>query len=398
MFDLHDAPARESRDVPTRALVVCVDLGNADFAAHADEFHLLVEGAGAQIVGTVLARRQRPDPALFVGTGKAQEIAARIEASGAELVLFDQALAPAQQRNLERALKARVVDRVMLILDIFALRAASHEGKLQVELAQLQHLSTRLVRGWTHLERQRGGIGLRGPGETQLETDRRLIGQRMKLLRERLDRVVRQRQTQRRSRSRSGAFMVSLVGYTNAGKSTLFNALTRAGAYAADQLFATLDTTTRRIWIDGAGQITLSDTVGFIRDLPTPLIAAFRATLEETLQADLLLHVIDAANPQRDEQQAEVERVLREIGADSVPVLRAFNKIDLTGLEPGIRRNADGIVDWVGVSAVERRGLDELRQAIAEAAVRPAAEPVAELDPRFDAPTSGFVAPSIGSV
>jgi GTP-binding protein HflX len=398
MFDLHDAPARESRDVPTRALVVCVDLGNADFAAHADEFHLLVEGAGAQIVGTVLARRQRPDPALFVGTGKAQEIAARIEASGAELVLFDQALAPAQQRNLERALKARVVDRVMLILDIFALRAASHEGKLQVELAQLQHLSTRLVRGWTHLERQRGGIGLRGPGETQLETDRRLIGQRMKLLRERLDRVVRQRQTQRRSRSRSGAFMVSLVGYTNAGKSTLFNALTRAGAYAADQLFATLDTTTRRIWIDGAGQITLSDTVGFIRDLPTPLIAAFRATLEETLQADLLLHVIDAANPQRDEQQAEVERVLREIGAVSVPVLRAFNKIDLTGLEPGIRRNADGIVDWVGVSAVERRGLDELRQAIAEAAVRPAAEPVAELDPRFDAPTSGFVAPSIGSV
>src|SRR5690606_9873704 len=279
-----------------KTLIVSVDLGEPDYQAHAEEFAMLAEGAGAQIVGTVVARRARPDAAHFIGKGKVEEALLMADTGQADIILFDQALSPAQQRNLERVLKRRVVDRVSLILDIFALRAKSHEGKLQVELAQLQHLSTRLTRLWTHLERQQGGIGMRGPGESQLEMDRRMIGAKVKLLKERLDRVQRQRLTQRRARARSSTLSVSLVGYTNAGKSTLFNALTRADAYAADQLFATLDTTTRKLWIEGTGQVVLSDTVGFIRDLPPTLIAAFRATLEETVHADLLLHVVDASS------------------------------------------------------------------------------------------------------
>lgn len=350
-----------------RALIISVDLGNPDFDAHAEEFAMLARGAGAEIVETVLARRDRPDAKHFIGSGKVEEIVLLLQAHDADIVLFDQPLSPAQQRNLEQAFNVRVVDRVALILDIFALRAKSHEGKLQVELAQLQHLTTRLTRMWSHLERQRGGIGMRGPGESQLEMDKRMIGDKVKVLRERLDRVGRQRVTQRRARSRGGALSVSLVGYTNAGKSTLFNALARADAYAADQLFATLDTTTRRIWIEGAGSIVLSDTVGFIRDLPPTLIAAFRATLEETVHADLLLHVVDAASPQRDEQIREVDKVLAEIGVGDVPIIMVHNKIDRAGLEPRVERDAHGTIARVFVSASERSGLDALRAAIAEA-------------------------------
>lgn len=360
-------PLNNSSQSAARTLVVAVDFGEADFTARCDEFRMLAQSAGADIVETIIARRARPDAALFVGSGKVEEIALAAAAHRAELILVDHALSPAQQRNLERALKLRVVDRVSLILDIFALRARSHEGKLQVELAQLQHLVTRLTRLWTHLERQRGGIGMRGPGESQLEMDRRMIGARVKVLRERLDKVERQRKTQRRARARGTTLSVSLVGYTNAGKSTLFNALTRAGAYAADQLFATLDTTTRRIWIEGAGQVTLSDTVGFIRDLPPNLIAAFRATLEETIHADLLLHVVDASSAQRDEQIAEVDKVLAEIGAADIPRILVYNKIDAVGLAPRVDRDAHGTIARVFVSAIERAGLDALRGAIAEA-------------------------------
>lgn len=349
-----------------KALIISVDLGEPDYQAHAEEFAMLAEGAGADIVGTVVARRARPDAAHFIGSGKLEEAVLLADATSAEIVLFDQALTPAQQRNLERGFERRVVDRVALILDIFALRAKSHEGKLQVELAQLQHLSTRLTRMWSHLERQRGGIGMRGPGEAQLEMDRRMIGAKVRLLRERLARVQRQRTTQRRARSRGSTLSVSLVGYTNAGKSTLFNALTRAGAYAADQLFATLDTTTRRVWIEGAGQVVISDTVGFIRDLPPTLIAAFRATLEETVQADLLLHVVDASSPQRDEQIAEVDKVLTDIGAADIPCILVYNKIDQAGYEPRVERNEHGTIARVFVSATERSGLDGLRGAIVE--------------------------------
>ena len=349
-----------------KVLIVNVDLGKPDYQAHADEFLMLAKGAGADVVATVLAKRSRPDAALFIGTGKLEEAILLADEAGAEIVLFDQPLAPGQQRNLENGFKRRVVDRVALILDIFALRAQSHEGKLQVELAQLQHLSTRLTRMWSHLERQRGGIGMRGPGEAQLEMDRRIIGDKVRLLKERLAKLQRQRTTQRRSRSRSGILSVSLVGYTNAGKSTLFNALTRAGAYAADQLFATLDTTTRRVWIEGAGQVVVSDTVGFIRDLPPTLIAAFRATLEEAAQADLLLHVVDASSPQRDEQMAEVDKVLVDIGADQVPRILVYNKIDEAGYEPRVERNEHGTIARVFVSALKRAGLDGLRGAIIE--------------------------------
>ncbi|MEQ4618596.1 MAG: GTPase HflX [Corticimicrobacter sp.] len=351
-----------------KALIISVDMGQPDYEAHAAEFDMLARGAGAEIVGTLKVRRARPDAAHYIGSGKLEEAALMAEAEGAEIILFDQSLSPAQQRNLERVLHLRVVDRVTLILDIFALRAQSHEGKLQVELAQLQHLSTRLTRLWTHLERQRGGIGMRGPGESQLEMDRRIIGDKVRALKERLARLARQRSTQRRARARGGVLSVSLVGYTNAGKSTLFNALTRAGAYAADQLFATLDTTTRRIWIEGAGAVVVSDTVGFIRDLPHALIAAFRATLEETVQADLLLHVIDAANPQRDEQIMEVDKVLEEIGAADTPRILVYNKIDRAGISPRIERHEHGTIARVFVSAAERSGLDLLRSAIAEAA------------------------------
>ena len=352
-----------------RALIISVDLGAPDYLAHAQEFAMLAKGAGAQVVATLTARRQRPDAAYFIGTGKVQEGVLLAQELEAEVILFDQPLSPAQQRNLERQFNLRVVDRVALILDIFALRAKSHEGKLQVELAQLQHLATRLTRMWSHLERQRGGIGMRGPGESQLEMDRRMIGGKVRLLRERLERVQRQRTTQRRSRVRGGTLSVSLVGYTNTGKSTLFNAMTRAGAFAADQLFATLDTTTRRVWIEGAGQITLSDTVGFIRDLPLTLIAAFRATLEEAIQADLLLHVVDAASPQRDEQIAEVDKVLVDIGAAEIPRIMVYNKIDLAGLEPRVQTDAHGTICRVFLSAQQRLGLDGLRQAISQFAL-----------------------------
>ncbi len=349
-----------------KVLIIHVDLGKPDYQAHADEFLMLAKGAGAEVVATVVAKRPRPDAATFIGSGKLQEAILIADEADADIILFDQPLSPGQQRNLEKGFERRVVDRVALILDIFALRAKSHEGKLQVELAQLQHLSTRLTRMWTHLERQRGGIGMRGPGEAQLEMDRRIIGDKVRLLRERLARLERQRNTQRRSRSRGTTMSVSLVGYTNAGKSTLFNALTRAGAYAADQLFATLDTTTRRVWIEGAGQIVISDTVGFIRDLPPTLIAAFRATLEETVQADLLLHVVDAASPQRDEQIAEVDKVLADIGADEVPRILVYNKIDDAGYEPRVERNEHGTIARVFVSALKRAGLDGLREAIIE--------------------------------
>lgn len=352
-----------------RALIISVDLGAPDYLAHAQEFAMLAKGAGAQVVATLTARRQRPDAAYFIGTGKVQEGVLLAQELEAEVILFDQPLSSAQQRNLERQFNLRVVDRVALILDIFALRAKSHEGKLQVELAQLQHLATRLTRMWSHLERQRGGIGMRGPGESQLEMDRRMIGGKVRLLRERLERVQRQRTTQRRSRVRGGTLSVSLVGYTNTGKSTLFNAMTRAGAFAADQLFATLDTTTRRVWIEGAGQITLSDTVGFIRDLPLTLIAAFRATLEEAIQADLLLHVVDAASPQRDEQIAEVDKVLVDIGAAEIPRIMVYNKIDLAGLESRVQTDPHGTICRVFLSAQQRLGLDGLRQAISQFAL-----------------------------
>lgn len=349
-----------------RTLVISVNMGELDYAAHAEEFHMLALGAGAEIMDTVVVKRERPDAAFFIGKGKLQEAVLLAEQHEVEVILFDQALSPAQQRNLEREFKCRVVDRVLLILDIFALRAKSHEGKLQVELAQLQHLSTRLTRMWTHLERQQGGIGIRGPGESQLELDRRMIGIKVRKLRERLAKLNRQRQTQRRARMRGNTLNVSLVGYTNAGKSTLFNALTQADAYAADQLFATLDTTTRRVWIEGAGQVVMSDTVGFIRDLPPTLIAAFRATLEETVHADILLHVVDASSPQKDEQVHEVNKVLADIGADQVPTILVYNKIDSTELTPRLERDESGRVVRVFVSALERAGLDDLRTAIVE--------------------------------
>ena len=348
-----------------RALIISVDLGDPDFLAHAEEFAMLAKGAGAEIVGTLTARRDRPDAKFFIGSGKADEGVGMAQALLADIVLFDQPLSPAQQRNLERLFNLRVVDRVALILDIFALRAKSHEGKLQVELAQLQHLATRLTRMWSHLERQRGGIGMRGPGESQLEMDRRMIGAKVRCCAS-----AWTRSSASASRSAApgpgGALSVSLVGYTNAGKSTLFNALTRADSYAADQLFATLDTTTRRIWIEGAGSVVVSDTVGFIRDLPHGLIAAFRATLEETVHADLLLHVVDAASPQRDEQIFEVNKVLAEIGAAAIPTILVYNKIDRAGLEPRVERDAHGTIARVFVSATERAGLDALRGAIAE--------------------------------
>ncbi|HND99119.1 MAG TPA: GTPase HflX [Plasticicumulans sp.] len=332
------------------------------------EFEELAKSAGADIVGQVSGTRRAPDARYFVGSGKAEEIRDRVAASGAELAIFDHELSPSQERNLEALLQCRVIDRTGLILDIFATRARSFEGKLQVELAQLEHLATRLVRGWTHLERQRGGIGLRGPGETQLETDRRLLGKRVALLKDRLKQLERQRAVRRRARDRRDMLAVSLVGYTNAGKSTLFNALTKAGAYAANQLFATLDTTSRRVFLPETGQVILSDTVGFIRDLPHSLVAAFHATLEETAQADLLLHVIDSASPDRDQQIAAVDAVLKEIGADRVPQILVWNKIDLTAAAPGIDRDDYGRLRRVRVSARSGAGMDLLREALAEAA------------------------------
>ena len=352
-----------------RAALVGVDFGQGDFAASIEELTLLARSAGAEPVTTITGKRSSPDAAYFVGSGKADEIGLAVQDNKLEIVIFNHALSPAQQRNLEKRLNVRVLDRTSLILDIFAQRAKSQEGKLQVELAQLQHLSTRLIRGWTHLERQKGGIGLRGPGETQLETDRRLIGERVKMLRSRLAKLRKQHETQRRARGRSHTFSVSLVGYTNAGKSTLFNTMTKAGVYVADQLFATLDTTSRRVYLgEEIGSIVLSDTVGFVRELPHQLVAAFRATLEETIHADLLLHVVDGSSPVRMEQIEQVNAVLKEIGADHIPQILVWNKIDAAELEPAVERDEYDKISRVFISARTGAGLNLLRDAISEAA------------------------------
>lgn len=347
-----------------------LDFGKPGFGEDLDEAVELISSAGAIVCETVCGKRDRPDAALFAGSGKVDEIRAAVAMHDAGLVVFNHQLSPIQIRNVEKIVGVRVIDRTDLILDIFAQRARSHEGKLQVELAGLEHLMTRLVKGWTHLERQRGGIGVRGgPGETQLEIDRRLVGDRIKLTKERLKKMVKQRHTQRGGRRRSGVFSVSIVGYTNAGKSTLFNRLTRAQSYVADQLFATLDTTTRRIYLGAEEQATISDTVGFIRALPHALVASFRATLEETIDADLLLHVVDASNPQRDRQIEDVNGVLAEIGAAHIPQLIVYNKIDLVALpaQPETR-DAYGKIDGLRVSALTGFGMDALREAIRERA------------------------------
>jgi GTP-binding protein HflX len=349
-----------------RAVLVGLAIGSRRQAPGLDELSALATSAGATVVGRVTGKRASPDPALYAGKGKVDEIAGVRDSARADLVIFDHVLSGVQQRNLEQALSCRVVDRTSLILDIFAQRARSAEGKLQVELAQLAHLSTRLVGGWTHLERQKGGIGLRGPGETQLETDRRLLGNRVRTLKERLAHVAAQRATQGRNRRRASVRTVALVGYTNAGKSTLFNRLTGAKAYAADQLFATLDTTLRKIHVPDADPIVLSDTVGFIRDLPHDLVAAFRATLAEAAEADLVLHVIDASHPARDEQIAAVDAVLAEIGADRVPQVRVYNKIDAMDQAPGIQRDESGIIAAVRLSALTGDGCADLRSTLAE--------------------------------
>ncbi len=337
------------------------------------EFKALASSAGAVGVGVVLASRARPDPKYFVGSGKAEEIRASADEHDADVVLVDQPLSPSQERNLEKLTNRRVLDRNGLILDIFAQRARSFEGKLQVELAQLSHLSSRLVRGWTHLERQKGGIGLRGPGETQLETDRRLVAKRIRTLKGRLEKLARQRDTSRHVRREVPVPTVALVGYTNAGKSTLFNALTGAGAYVADQLFATLDPTIRRVELAGVGEVVLADTVGFVRALPHELVAAFRSTLQEARDADLLLHVVDAGDQLRNERIQQVREVLKSIGAGDLRELLVFNKVDLPGAgapAQTIVLGADGVASQAWVSAVTGAGLDELRPALAHA-VRP---------------------------
>ncbi|GAB4171715.1 MAG: GTPase HflX [Rhodocyclaceae bacterium] len=354
------------REAASRALLVQLDFGEGDRAERLAEFRLLAASAGVREAGLVQGRREAPDPVTYAGKGKVEEIRRMLESAGAGLVLVNHELSGGQTRNLERSLACRVIDRTSLILDIFAQRARSHEGKLQVELAQLEHLATRLVRGWTHLERQRGGIGLRGPGETQLETDRRLLGRRVRLLREKLSGIGRRRAVMRRARTRRELPAVSLVGYTNAGKSTLFNALTHAGAYAADKLFATLDTTSRRVFLGDAGSIVVSDTVGFIRDLPHSLVAAFHATLEETASADLLLHVVDSSQPDRDAQIAAVDEVLEQVGAANVPRILVWNKIDRGGCGPGVERDAYGRIARVRLSARTLAGIGLLREALAE--------------------------------
>jgi GTP-binding protein HflX len=392
-------------DSPARAILVGVDFGRgSSFDESLDELALLAESAGDVAVARVVARRKAPDAAFFVGSGKADELKELVQLHQAEAVIFDQTLSPAQQRNLERHLGVAVADRTMLILEIFGERAQSHEGKLQVELARLQYLSTRLVRRWSHLERQRGGIGTRGgPGEAQIELDRRMIGERIKSIKKQLERVKRQRSTQRRSRERNAAFRVSLVGYTNAGKSTLFNALVNAEAYAADQLFATLDTTTRQLHLPGvARSVALSDTVGFIRDLPTTLIEAFQATLQEAADADLLLHVVDGASPELDVQMQEVQRVLAEIGAGDVPQILVYNKLDRMEETERPRILADmaelpggARVPRVFVSALGGEGLELLRARIAEFAMpepglNPAPQPAsARLESAPSEPAAG---------
>ena len=357
------------------AVLVGLDFGAADYAEGVEEIQLLASSAGVVARALVKGRRARPDAAFFAGKGKVEEIKRVVAASGAQLVIFNHELSPVQERNLERALDCRVVDRVSLILDIFAQRARTHEGKLQVELAQLEHLATRLVRGWTHLERQRGGIGLRGPGETQLETDRRLLGKRVKVLKEKLAKVRAQRAVQRRARRRSNLRHASLVGYTNAGKSTLFNRVARADVFAMDRLFATLDTTTRRVHTGNGSGVVLSDTVGFIRRLPHTLVAAFRATLEETTEADVLLHVVDASSADRAAQIAAVNEVLAEIGAQEIPQVLIMNKIDRTRLPARVERDQYGRIARVWISAKTGEGIDGVRLALEEYAA-PTLSPV----------------------
>jgi GTP-binding protein HflX len=353
-------------DSGERAVLVHLNLASEAEREDPREFEELVLSAGGDPVAYVMGQRDAPHPRTFVGSGKLEEILDEVRLHDAEIVMFNHALSPSQERNLEKELSCRVLDRTGLILDIFAQRARTHEGKLQVELAQLQHMSTRLVRGWTHLERQKGGIGLRGPGETQLETDRRLLRARIKSITSRLEKVERQRDQGRRSRRRAEVPTVSLVGYTNAGKSTLFNRVTESTVYAADQLFATLDPTLRRLELENVGPVVLADTVGFIAHLPHKLVEAFKATLEETRNADLLLHVIDAANEDRDDHIYQVQEVLSEIGADEIPQLLVFNKLDLLERSPRIDRDANGEPVSVWLSAATGDGVDLLLQAVSE--------------------------------
>jgi GTP-binding protein HflX len=348
------------------AVLVHVDFPGATDPEDLLEFTDLATSAGARVVATATASRNAPEPRFYVGSGKAEEIRDLVIAEQAGLVIFNHELSPSQERNLEKLFRARVLDRTGLILDIFAQRARSFEGKLQVELAQLQHLSTRLVRGWTHLERQKGGIGLRGPGETQLETDRRLLGNRIKQIHKKLEKVRNQRAQGRRARQRADVPTVSLVGYTNAGKSTLFNRLCDAEVYSADKLFATLDPTLRRFELPGFGPLVVADTVGFVRKLPHELVAAFRSTLEETLQADLLLHVIDAHDAERQTRIEQVNEVLAEIGASEIPQILVYNKIDLSAEPPRLLRDVEGQVTRLWCSAASGEGIDLLQQALTE--------------------------------
>jgi GTP-binding protein HflX len=365
MFDRPETTDASGRGRPV--VLASVNFGGPEYAEGLSELQLLASSAGLDIREVVQGKRDRPDPALFVGSGKADEIGEAARAYDAGLVIFNHELSPVQERNLEKRIQCRVLDRTALILEIFAQRARSNEGKLQVELAQLRHYATRLVRGWSHLERQKGGIGMRGgPGETQLELDRRMINTKIKNIEARLAKLEKTRALQRRARQRGGALSVSLVGYTNAGKSTLFNTLTKAGVYAADQLFATLDTTSRKLWLPDAGSVVLSDTVGFITHLPHTLVAAFHATLEETAKADLLLHVVDSASPNRDRQVEEVDKVLDEIGAHDVPRIIVLNKIDLTCVEPAVTRDECGNISRVSLSARTGAGIDLLRLSLVE--------------------------------
>ncbi|UQB41662.1 GTPase HflX [Thiomicrospira microaerophila] len=358
---------RIERKALDTAVLVHVDFDDEANREDLNEFHELVDSAGAQIVALITTKRSSPDAKFFVGSGKAQEIADAVKLYEADVVIVNHALSPGQERNLERLVQCRVIDRVGLILDIFAQRARSHEGKLQVELAQLRHMSTRLVRGWTHLERQKGGIGLRGPGETQLETDRRLLQDRIKQLLKRIDKVRQQRALGRRSRKKSDVPTVTIVGYTNAGKSTLFNQLTTAEVYAEDRLFATLDATLRSIHLPGAGKVILADTVGFIRHIPHDLVAAFRSTLEETSEANLLIHLVDANDPLREEKIIEVQKVIAEVGAQEVPQLLVFNKIDQLdpAVDPKIDCDEHGVPQRVWVSAKLNLGMELLQDALA---------------------------------
>ena len=366
----------ESTTAANTAVLVSLDFGAPDYAESLEELRLLAESAGVRTLALVEGKRQRPDSSTFAGSGKVEEIAALVEELEAPLVIFNHDLSPAQMRNLTSKIRTRVIDRTMLILDIFALRAQSHEGKVQVELAQLKYLSTRLVGMNMDMGQQKFAVGARGPGETQLELDRRKLDRRVHLLNERLKQLKKHRELQRKARNRSDVMSVSIVGYTNAGKSTLFNRLTNANVYVANQLFATLDTTARKIFLEGDSprQVVLSDTVGFIRHLPHGLVAAFRSTLEETAQADLLLHVVDVNSPERHDQVAEVNKVLADIGAQNIPQIVVYNKIDLQGLEAGVKRDEYGKIASIHLSAKTGAGLAELRAALAEVRDAPVAE------------------------